>query len=62
MAVKAKYEAPLQVVETTEMRDRVKAIADAEEVSQAQVCRDMFAHAIEWREALCRERVPTLFD
>jgi len=56
MAVKAKYEAPLQVVETKEMRDRIVAIADAEDISQAQVCRDMFRYAIEWREQAARER------
>lgn len=57
MAVEAKYTAPLQVVETQEMRDRVKAIAEAERISQAEVLRDMNRHAIEWREQLSRERV-----
>lgn len=57
MAVSAKYTAPLQVVETPEMRDRVKAIAEAEKVSQAEVLRDMNRHSIEWREALSRERL-----
>lgn len=56
MAVKAKFEAPLQVVETREMRDRIVAIADAEEISQAQVIREILAAGIEAREALCRER------
>lgn len=51
MAVEAKYTAPLQVVETPEMRDRIKAVADAERVSQAQVIREMLAYSIEWREA-----------
>lgn len=50
MAVEAKYTAPLQVVETQEMRDRVAAIAEREKISQAQVIRDMNRHAIEWRE------------
>lgn len=57
MAVKAKFRAPLQVVETEEMRDRITAIADAEEISQAQVIRDILAHGIEWREAQSRETV-----
>jgi hypothetical protein len=57
VAVKAKYTAPLQVVETPEMRDRVKLIADSEEVSQADVIRDILAHGIEWREQLNRERL-----
>jgi hypothetical protein len=56
MAVKAKYEVPLQVVETKEMRDRIIAIADAEEISQAQVIRDILAHGIEWREREAQER------
>ena len=50
MAVKAKYEAPLQVVETREMRDRIVAIAEREEISQAQVIRDILAAGIEARE------------
>lgn len=55
MAVKAKYTAPLQVVEEQEMRDRITAIAEAEGISQAQVVRDMNRHAIEWRERESRE-------
>lgn len=51
MAVEAKYKAPLQVVETEEMRDRIKAIADREKISQAQVIRDILADGIEAREA-----------
>ena len=50
MAIKAKYEAPLQVVETREMRDRVTAIAELEEISQAQVIRDILAHGIDVTE------------
>jgi len=57
MAVTAKYTAPLQVVETRDMRDRITAIADAEDISQAQVIRDILAHGIQWREAEARERV-----
>lgn len=60
MAVKAKYTAPLQVVEEQEMRDRITAIAAAEDISQAQVVRDMNRHAIEWREELSRERLAGL--
>ena len=50
MAVTAKYEAPLQVVETKAMRDRIIAIADREKVSQAQVIRDILAAGIVDRE------------
>jgi hypothetical protein len=57
MAVTARYEKPLQVVETGEMRARIKAISDAEKISQAQVCRDLFAIAIEQREQASRERL-----
>jgi hypothetical protein len=57
VAVSAKYTAPLQVVETPEMRDRVKVIADREGISQAEVLRDMNRYAIEWREQLSRERL-----
>lgn len=56
MAVTAKYEKPLQVVETSEMRARIIAIADAEKISQAQVCRELFALAIDERERQSRER------
>lgn len=56
VAIEAKYTAPMQVVETESMRDRVKAIAEREKVSQAQVFRDMHEHAIEWREQLSQER------
>lgn len=57
MAVSAKYTAPLQVVETPEMRDRVKLIADREGISQAEVLRDMNRYSIEWREQLSHERL-----
>lgn len=56
MAVTAKYEKPLQVVETSEMRARIIAIADAEKISQAQVCRELFALAIDERERQSAER------
>lgn len=55
--IQAKYTQPLQVVETQEMRDRIKKISDAEGISQAQVIRDMNEHGIEWREQLSRERL-----
>lgn len=55
MAVKAKYEAPLQVVETKQMRDRIVAIAEREEISQAQVIREILAAGIEAREAASAE-------
>lgn len=52
MAVEAKFSGkPLQVVETPAMRARIMAIAEAEHISQAQVCREMFAMAIDDREA-----------
>lgn len=57
MAIKAKYQAPLQVVETEEMRDRIIAISDAEVISQAQVIRDILAAGIDAREELCRQRM-----
>lgn len=50
MAVQAKYTAPLQVVETAEMRGRITAIADREDISQAQVIREILAAGIEARE------------
>lgn len=50
MAVEAKYTAPLQVVETKEMRDRIIAIAEREKVSQAQVIREILAAGIQERE------------
>jgi hypothetical protein len=56
MAVEARYTAPLQVVETPEMRERIKAISDRERISQAQVARELHEHGIMWREQLCRER------
>lgn len=58
MAVEAKFTAPLQVVETEEMRARIKAISDAEKVSQAQVIRDILAAGIEAREQASPARTP----
>jgi hypothetical protein len=46
----AKYTAPLQVVETEEMRARIVAIATQEKISQAQVIREILAAGIEERE------------
>lgn len=57
MAVQAKYTAPLQVVEEREFRDRIIAVAEAENISQAQVIRELIRHGIEWREEQSRERV-----
>lgn len=56
MAVEAKYTAPLQVVETPEMRTRIKRISDIEKVSQAQIARELHEIAIDQREAQSRER------
>ena len=51
MAVTARFVAPLQVVETQETRDRIVAIADADEISQAQVIREIIALGIDQRES-----------
>lgn len=56
MAVEAKYTAPLQVVATPEMRDRIKAIADAERISQAQVMREILEAHIGVREQQSRSQ------
>jgi hypothetical protein len=50
VAVTAKYEAPLQVPETADMKARIKAIADKDRISQAEVCRQLHAMAIDERE------------
>ena len=50
MAIEAKYEKPLQVVETAEMHGRIKKIADDEKISRAQVIREILADGIEARE------------
>ena len=61
MAVKAKYASkPLQVLDTPEMIARIQAIADAENISQAQVCRDLHDLAIAQREEQSRERLERL--
>lgn len=52
MAVQARYTAPIQVVETPAMRDRIMAIADREGISQAQVIREILTAGIERRESL----------
>ena len=54
---RARFTSPIQVVETPPMRDRIKRIADAEGISQAQVIREMNAYGIDWREELSRIRV-----
>ena len=51
MAVKAKYTQPLQVVETPEHRDRIAVISEREDISQAQVIRDLIEMGLEQREA-----------
>lgn len=58
MAIEAKYTQPLQVVETPEMRERIKVIADREKISQAQVARELHEAAIADRERLSLERFP----
>ena len=52
----AKSDPPLQVVASPELRDRIMAIAIAEELSQAQVVRDILMHGIGWREGLSARR------
>lgn len=47
----SQYEGPLQVVETPAMRDRIRAIAAREKISQAQVVRDILRAGIDAREA-----------
>lgn len=56
MAVEAKYTAPLQVVETPEVRERITAIADREKISQAQVIRELIAAGLPERERASIER------
>lgn len=51
MAVTAKFTAPIQVVETEENRDRIVAIAEADEISQAQVIREIIEYGLVAREA-----------
>lgn len=46
----------LQVPMSDELRGRIKAIADAEKISEAQVARDILEHGIAWRERLCETR------
>lgn len=62
MAVKKKFTQPLQVVETEEMRDRINTIAEAENISQAQVIRELIAAGIEAREDLSERRTGALAD
>jgi predicted DNA-binding protein len=52
VAIEARYTHPIQVVETEETRDRIKAIADREKISQAQVIRELVAAGLADREAL----------
>lgn len=46
----ASVETPLQVSETPEIRDRIRAIAQRESISQAQVIRDLIRAGIDARE------------
>lgn len=52
MARTARYTAPVSVVEEPWMRDAIKEIADAEEVSEACVLRSLHYHGIKWRQQL----------
>lgn len=61
MAVTAKYsKKPLQVVETEAKKARIKAIADREGISQADVVRDLIEHGLGWREQVSQERADIL--
>lgn len=57
MALTARFTKPVQVVEEPAMLARIKAVADAEGISLAQVLRDLVRHGIRWREELSRERL-----
>jgi plasmid stability protein len=50
MAVHARYTESLQVPVEPEMRDRIRAIADREGVSLAQVAREILSAGIQARE------------
>lgn len=50
MAIEKRFEAPLQVVHTEQMRERIRAIADREKISQAEVIRDILDAGIGRRE------------
>jgi hypothetical protein len=49
MALKAKYTTVLQVPATAEMRQAVTEIADAEDRSVADVCRDLIQSGLDQR-------------
>jgi cytidylate kinase len=51
VAVTAQYTKALPVYLTEEHRQRIKAIADRENISQAQVVRDLVTHSLMIREA-----------
>lgn len=51
MAITKRYEAPLQVVATTRLRDRIRKIAKREHISNAHVIRDILEAGIDAREA-----------
>lgn len=48
---------PLQVVAPRALRERIIAIAEAEEISQAQVVRDILEAGIAKREILSKKRL-----
>jgi len=50
VAIRKQFTQPLQVSETPEMRDRIIAIADRENISQGQVIRDLIKAGIAARE------------
>lgn len=52
MALVKRYEIPLQVSATPEVRARIKAIADGENLSQAQVIREILDAGLAKREAI----------
>lgn len=51
MARKSKYTQPLQVVTRPDQRARIEAIAERDEVSMAEVVRDIIDLGIDEREA-----------
>lgn len=54
MALKAKYTQPLQVVATPEMRAEIVQISEEQEVSQAQVIRELIQLGLEARRGVGR--------
>ena len=58
MAIRKTFTQPLQVSETPEMRDRIIAIADRENISQGQVIRDLIKAGIAARERKSLQQFP----